>query len=80
VKLTDPDEIRAAIVGGTEGWGQWGSAADHVRYIKPIRPQSRRRCWCGCRTRETHAGLANGVVLTIGCELSMRRWAKAAAG
>lgn len=66
----------AAMRGGTDGWGQYGSDAEHIRYIEPVRPASRRRCACGCKTRATHLGMCNGVALTGGCELSMRRWVR----
>jgi hypothetical protein len=55
---------------------RWGSATEHARTMAAIRPRSRRRCGCGCRRRATHTGLANGVALTSGCELSVRRWVK----
>lgn len=65
---------KAAIEGGTLGWGSVGSSIEHVRYLEPIK--SRRKCLCGCGTRETHAGMANGVALASGCELVIRRWVK----
>ena len=37
---------------------------------------SRRRCGCGCGRRATHMGLANGVCMSTGCELYIRRWVK----
>ena len=36
----------------------------------------RRRCTCGCEQRATHLGMANGVCLTMGCELYVRRWVR----
>ena len=48
---------------------------DH-RSMRPVLPRSRRRCHCGCKARATHLGLANGVAMTTGCELSVRRWVK----
>lgn len=71
-----PAALKAAMQGGTAGWGQWGSAREHVRYMQPTEPTSRRRCSCGCKRRATHLGMANGVCLTSGCELSMQRWTK----
>lgn len=71
-----PAELKAAMQGGTEAWGQWGSAADHVRYTRELPASARRRCTCGCKRRRTHAGMANGVALTSGCELSVARWVK----
>lgn len=70
----------AAMRGGTAGWGQVGGLAEHILYME-VRPKRRGRqpkCHCGCGTPKTHTGFANGVCLTSGCELSMRRWVKAA--
>jgi len=71
-----PAERSAAMRGGTDGWGQVGSAACNVRYALPVPGTSRRRCGCGCMSRATHRGMANGVCLTTACELSVRRWVK----
>ena len=70
-----PAALKAAMTGGTAAWGQHGSAQDHVRYIEPTE-NKRRRCLCGCRGARTHRGMANGICLTSGCELSMRRWVR----
>lgn len=69
-----PQALRAAMKGGTEAWGRWGSAEHHVRYAEPV--VTRRRCRCGCKGRVTHNGKANGIALADGCELSVRRWVK----
>jgi len=66
--------LAAAMRGGTSGWGAVGSSTDHVRYAEAI--QSRKKCLCGCGGKRTHAGMANGVCLTSGCELTIRRWVK----
>jgi hypothetical protein len=66
----------AAMRGGTDAWGSFGSSAEHVRYAQPADPKSRRRCHCGCKRRATHMGMANGVALTTACELAVRRWVK----
>lgn len=68
--------LSAAMRGGTHGWGQCGSSAEHVRYSEPLeRRRGRRRlCWCGCGNRITHRGMANGVALTSACELGIARW------
>lgn len=77
INKLSPDALKAAMQGGTEAWGQWGSSRDHVLYIEPIgKTRRRRKCHCGCNKRCTHRGMANGVCLTSGCELSTRRWAK----
>ena len=73
MKLSDAARA-AAMRGGTDGWGQWGSVLDHVRYMEPLK--SRRLCRCGCRKRQTHIGMANGVGLAWGCELSIARWVR----
>ncbi|MCE9565828.1 MAG: hypothetical protein K8U57_27705 [Planctomycetes bacterium] len=70
-----PAALAAAMKGGTSAWGQWGSATEHQLYIEPVAPKSRRRCHCGCKRCATHRGMANGVTLNMGCELSMQRWA-----
>src|SRR4051794_9753639 len=78
-KLLDdlsPPALSAAMRGGTAGWGQHGSMTEHVRYAEPVDARSRRRCHCGCRKRATHRGMANGVCLTMGCELFVRGWVK----
>lgn len=76
LKDLSPTALSAAMRGGTDAWGQWGSAKDHVRYAEPIDTKSRRRCYCGCKRRASYRGMANGICLTIGCELSMQRWVK----
>lgn len=68
-------EIRARLA-SPGGWGEVGSVA-HVRYSEKITyPGGRRFCHCGCGRRVTHAGMANGVCLTQGCELSIARWVR----
>lgn len=54
----------------------WASAAVHRRYSEMVDPKSRRRCHCGCKRRTTHRGMANGLALCSGCELSMARWVR----
>ena len=69
-----PSALKAAMQGGTDNWGRHGSADKHIRYSEPIPSVSRRRCHCGCKQRATHLGMANGVALMNGCELSIARW------
>ena len=57
-------------------FGRWGSVEHHQRYSQPVSATSRRRCYCGCKTRATHRGMANGVCLYSGCELSVARWVR----
>lgn len=71
-----PQALGAAMRGGTEAWGQWGSSIDHVRYAEPITGPRRRICRCGCRKRSTFRGAANGVTLVTGCEFRIRRWVR----
>jgi hypothetical protein len=68
--------LAAAMKGGTSGWGRMGSSTDNVRYAQLLPKVSRRLCSCGCEQRNTHAGMANGVSLTSGCQLSIQRWIK----
>ena len=71
-----PAALSAAMRGGTAGWGQIASAAEHVRYSQPVQPNSRRKCHCGCGRRATHLGMANGMALASGCQLAIQRWVK----
>lgn len=75
LKELSPQALRAAMRGGTDQWGTYGSSDAHVRYMEPIWPTWRRRCPC-CKRRATHKRMANGVCLGTGCELSVRRWVK----
>ena len=52
------------------------NALTDYRDVVRVMPQSRRRCNCGCGQRATHIGRANGVGMIVGCELSVRRWAR----
>ena len=79
--MTDLNEMSqaarsAAMRGGMEGWGSVGGLPGQIRYQEKVDSKSRRRCNCGCGRRASHRGMANGVCLTMGCELSMRRWVK----
>lgn len=57
-------------------FGQWGSSERHKRYDQKAETKSRRRCHCGCKRRATHLGMANGVCLMMGCQLSVKRWVR----
>lgn len=61
-----------------EGWGRWGSASEHQRYMEeiPVLPGRKRRCGYGCGKPSTHMGMANGLCLTSGCEWHMRIWVR----
>lgn len=53
----------------------WASSTAHRRYIEPVKTRS--RCWCGCKQRATHHGMARGVALTRPlCEFAARRWVR----
>lgn len=65
------ERIRAMAL-GQQGWGQYGNANEHWRYM--VSAPSRRLCRCGCRTRISHTGMANGLALIDGCVLSVARW------
>lgn len=70
--------LAAAMKGGTDAWGQVGSSTEHVRYSEqlPKRRGRYRTCHCGCETRSTHRGMANGVCLVSACELAIARWVR----
>jgi len=70
-----PQALKAAIVGGTDGWGQHGSIKG-ARYAEPVCSKSRRRCKCGCKRRATHRGMNNGISLITACELQVMRWVR----
>ncbi|WP_210238432.1 hypothetical protein [Brucella haematophila] len=76
-KLT-PQALKAAMTDGTQSWGQHGNSETQTRYMEPRK--SRRKCHCGCKGRETHIGMCNGVGLASGCEWSMSIWVKGGHG
>lgn len=71
-----PNALSAAMRGGTSGWGTIASADSNVRYSQPISGLRRSHCYCGCKGRVTHLGMANGISLTEGCEMYVARWVK----
>jgi hypothetical protein len=73
--MSDVERARATAL-GQQDWGWHGSARDHRRYVELLPGRFRQRCDCGCGQRASHVGKANGVALTSGCELTMRRWAR----
>lgn len=55
---------------------RWGSASAHTRDSWPITgPGGRHKCRC-CGRPATHTGGANGIALTSGCEMYIRRWVR----
>lgn len=61
---------------GDHEWKRRGSALEHHLYSEPVNSRSRRRCHCGCKRRASHRGMANGICLAMGCELSVARWVR----
>lgn len=70
-------ELRAKTA-SPGGWGWSANAETDPRYIQlmPGQYRNRRRCDCGCGGKCSHAGMANGLAMTRGCEWSMRRWVR----
>lgn len=70
--------LKAAMEGGMEAWGQHGSITQHRVYIEPqdARRGHYRKCHCGCGAKAKFRLMANGVCMTEGCELSLRRRAR----
>ncbi len=74
LKSLSPSALRAAMMSGTEAWGEWGSAEHHAIYVEPVNLGRRwRKCRCGCGNRVTHQVAANGVTLARGCEFGVWR-------
>jgi hypothetical protein len=78
INTLSPNARSAAMRGGVSGWGQVGGMPGHIRYmeLRKKRPGRQPKCGCGCNTPKTHLGFANGVCLTSGCEMKIRRWVK----
>jgi hypothetical protein len=72
--IPDRNETRARLHSPGD-FGVYGNAIEHARYAVPAKGD-RRRCRWGCKGRTTHWGRVNGVTMTGGCELSVRRWVK----
>jgi len=75
LKTLSTPALAAAMRGGTDGWGQWGSITEHILYVEPQTPNRGhyRKCHCGCCGKATHRIMANGICMGSGCEMSMRR-------
>jgi hypothetical protein len=75
-EILDREETKARLAGKIAADGtRWGSADGNRAMVKaPAR--SRRRCHCGCGSQATHTGLGDGLALTMGCELYIRRWVR----
>lgn len=69
-----PAALKAAVIGGTEGWGQHASIKG-ARYCEKAPSRSRRRCSC-CKKRATHQGRVNGISLITACEMQVMLWVK----
>lgn len=70
------ERIKAFIAGLIEPTGVRSGSVRGSRSIIETDPKSRRRCSCGCGKRATHVGLGDGLALTIGCEMKVRRWVR----
>ena len=73
-----PAALSAAMRGGTDEWGQCGSIFDHIVYVEPqtARGGHYLKCRCGCGKKAKYRAMANGLCMSEGCELSMRRFCK----
>ena len=68
--------LHAAMRGGTHGWGMVASSSINIRYSEFQNSRGRKKCSCGCGSRATHRGMANGVCLMVGCEIYVARWVR----
>jgi hypothetical protein len=75
-RTVDAEDVRAQQAGliGPDGL-RYASASGHRSMIR-VRPTSRTRCGCGCGQRDTHVGLGDGLAMTSGCEMYVRRWVR----
>ncbi len=49
----------------------------HKREAFPVIPKRRqRKCLCGCGGKAAYFGMANGIALMSGCELSVMVWVR----
>jgi len=75
-KITTAEDVRARLAGKIDADGlRHGSVNGHRSMIQAA-PRARRRCHCGCGKRATHVGLGDGLALTDGCEMYVRRWVR----
>lgn len=72
--IQDASKI-TGVPSGTGEWTRFGSV-DGSHSMTPRPTGSRRRCDCGCKSRATHFGLSDGLVMMSGCELRVRRWVR----
>jgi hypothetical protein len=70
------EETRARANGLISHTGMRSGSVNGHRTLIQAPKTSRRRCYCGCGKRATHTGLGDGLALTLGCELSIRRWVR----
>ncbi len=70
-----PPALSAAMRGGTEKWGRWGSVEHHTLYVEKSPAPSRRlrMCRCGCGKRARYNVMANGMAMGHGCEIEAHR-------
>lgn len=76
--MSDQQQRLKAQAVGQPAWGVIADARTQQRYMKllPGRYRNRRKCPCKCGGKCSHGGYVNGLAMTMGCELSMRRWVK----
>lgn len=72
----DPNDVRDVLTGRADrpGWGRVANADEDERYMRPVTEDYPGDCSCGCEGPITHVGMANGLGMIAGCELSVRRW------
>ena len=52
----------------------YASVKEHGLGVVKVPSKSRRRCQCGCKSRATHIGTANGMGMYSGCHQSVIIW------
>jgi hypothetical protein len=74
-----PAALSAAMRSGSIEWGERASVFEHVVYVEPQDARGRYylKCRCGCEGKAEYRAMANGICMSEGCELSMRRFAAA---
>jgi hypothetical protein len=69
------DRAIERVAGKIGDWARFGYV-EGVHSMTPRPAGSGRRCDCGCKSRATHFGLSDGLVMMSGCELRVRRWVR----
>lgn len=73
-----PSTLKAVMRGGADEWGERASIFEHVGYVEPqtARGGHYLKCRCGCGQRAKFRAMYNGICMSEGCEMSMRRHVK----